>query len=372
MAEIVIRNLSKRFGTVRALGPIDLAVDSGEFVALLGPSGCGKSTLLRIIAGLEEAEEGSISIDGVMVNDRPARDREIAMVFQNYALYPHMSVYGNLAFGLRRLGLRREEIERRIREAACILSLDKVLDQLPRHLSGGQQQRVAMGRAMVKTPKLFLFDEPLSNLDAVLRDQLRIEIKKLHKLLRTTTLFVTHDQLEALTLADRIVVMRDGGIEQVDTPVRVYREPATVFVARFVGSPAMNLLPANALLTGDGAHLEGDGFTIPLPDGLRPFLQTGQPLLFGIRPKDVELATPDVLRAIEVTTILTETLGPDILIRVALGAHELSVITDRGDPPPDGEPLRVVFRPDRLHVFDASTERRIRCVMAGERRPEGS
>ncbi len=358
MAEITLERFSKSYGLVEVLHEFDLTVEKGEFVALLGPSGCGKSTLLRMIAGLEDITSGTLYIDGTPMNDRPARDRDIAMVFQNYALYPHMTIYNNMAFGLRRLRLPRAEIDRRVTEAAAMLGLAALLDRLPKQLSGGQQQRVAMGRAFVKTPKVFLFDEPLSNLDAKLRDQLRIEIKKLHKLIKTTTLFVTHDQLEAMTLADKIVVMKDGRVEQVGSPTQVYNQPGSVFVSRFIGSPGINLLPARA--AGDDARrLEGDGYAITLPlhafAGLRP----DQDVLLGIRPRDVRLADASTQDAISASFVLSEMMGAETLVQILIGTQEVSMLVDESHVLDISEMLSVTFRPDRLHLFDRATELRI-------------
>ncbi|HKR47294.1 MAG TPA: ATP-binding cassette domain-containing protein, partial [Paraburkholderia sp.] len=252
MATIVCKGLTKQYdGGQPVLHPLDLHIDEGEFVVLLGPSGCGKSTMLRMIAGLEEISGGSLSIGGTVVNDVPARERNVAMVFQNYALYPHMSVYENIAFGLRRLKTPKAEIDRRVREVAAMLNLDALLERKPRAMSGGQQQRAAIARAMIKTPAVFLFDEPLSNLDAKLRAQLRTDIKRLHQRLKTTTVYVTHDQLEAMTLADRVILMRGGRIEQEGTPTELYRYPRTIFGAGFIGTPAMNFLDASVQRTGE-------------------------------------------------------------------------------------------------------------------------
>ena len=359
MAEIILERFSKSYGPVQVLHEFDLTVGEGEFVALLGPSGCGKSTLLRMIAGLEEITSGTLYIGGVPMNDRPAKDRDIAMVFQNYALYPHMTIYNNMAFGLRRLGLAKQEVDRRVTQAAGMLGLAPLLDRLPKQLSGGQQQRVAMGRALVKTPQVFLFDEPLSNLDAKLRDQLRIEIKKLHKLIRTTTVFVTHDQLEAMTLADKIVVMKDGRVEQVGSPTDVYNEPGTVFVSRFIGSPGINLIPVRASMNGAGRCVEGDGFAVPLPPHSYPGLRPGQEALLGIRPRDVRIADATAEGAIASSFVLSEMMGAETLVQIMVGGQEISMLIDESQAFDTSGPLRVTFRQDRLHLFDSSTERRL-------------
>ena len=359
MAEIILQGFSKSFGSVQVLHEVDLVVRDGEFVVLLGPSGCGKSTLLRMIAGLEDPSAGTLRIDGVASQELLARDRDVAMVFQSYALYPHMTVRDNMGFGLRRLGLPREEIERRVCSAAAVLAIESLLGRLPRELSGGQQQRVAMGRAMVKTPKVFLFDEPLSNLDATLRDQLRIEIRKLHKRLKTTTLFVTHDQIEAMTLADRIVVLRDGRIEQIGTPAEIYDAPRTVFVSRFVGTPRMNLIEARVLIDGAGGRLEGDGLVVPLPPPAVARLRTGQRILLGIRPKDIEIATASTGGAIPGSVVLSEMLGAEKLVQVAVGGTELSLLAAGDARFTDDDIIHVTFKPNRLHLFDAATELRV-------------
>src|SRR2546422_3970502 len=268
MAQVSLRKVVKRFDDTEAVRGIDLEIADKEFVVLVGPSGCGKSTTLRMIAGLEEISAGEIAVDGEVVNDVPPKDRDMAMVFQNYALYPHMTVYENMSFGLRLKRYPKDEIARRVREAARILDIAELLDRKPRQLSGGQRQRVAMGRAIVRNPKVFLFDEPLSNLDAKLRVQMRTEIKRVHQKVRTTTVYVTHDQVEAMTLADRVVVMNKGRIEQIGPPNELYHAPKTRFVAGFIGSPAMNMVPGTARVNGDGACVDfGDGTTLPLPLG---------------------------------------------------------------------------------------------------------
>ncbi len=364
MSQITLERFSKSFGSVQVLHELDLTVADGEFVALLGPSGCGKSTLLRMIAGLEDVTGGTLTIDNVVMNERPARDRDIAMVFQNYALYPHMNIYNNMAFGLRRLGLPRAEIDRRVTQAATMLGLEALLTRLPRQLSGGQQQRVAMGRAIVKTPKVFLFDEPLSNLDAKLRDQLRIEIKKLHKLIRTTTLFVTHDQLEAMTLADKIVVMRSGRVEQIGSPAKVYHQPETVFVSRFIGSPGINLIPMRAEVSERGRMLVCDSFTIRLPETVYQALRVGQEVLLGIRPKDILVVDGAADSAIPAKFVLSEMMGAESLIQIRIGSFELSMLLDESESLDESQALSVTFRPDRLHLFDAATEQRISGIAA--------
>ncbi|WP_081003729.1 ABC transporter ATP-binding protein, partial [Burkholderia mallei] len=319
MARIVCTGLTKRYdGGAPVLHPLDLEIGDGEFIVLLGPSGCGKSTMLRMIAGLETITGGTLAIGGAVVNDLAARERNVAMVFQNYALYPHMSVYENIAFGLRRLKVPAAEIDRRVREVARVLGLDALLDRKPRAMSGGQQQRAAIARAMIKTPDVFLFDEPLSNLDAKLRAQLRGDIKRLHQRLKTTTLYVTHDQLEAMTLADRIVLMRGGRIEQLGTPAELYGCPHTMFAAGFVGTPAMNF--ADGVIERTAGHVAlaagGARWTLAarrfagLPDGLRVKL--------AIRPNYLRIApgahAPAATLALEGRVELVELLGAEALV----------------------------------------------------------
>ena len=263
MAAVAIRGVHKHFGETKVIKGVDVAIADGEFCVLVGPSGCGKSTLLRMVAGLEEISSGTIEIGGKVVNDVPPKERDIAMVFQNYALYPHMKVYDNMAFSLKLAKAERAEIDRRVQEAARILGLSQLLDRYPRQLSGGQRQRVAMGRAIVRDPQVFLFDEPLSNLDAKLRVQMRTEIKELHQRLRTTSVYVTHDQIEAMTMADKIVVMHDGIVEQMGSPLELYDRPANTFVAGFIGSPAMNMLKGAVSAGGASIDLEGGGSVAP-------------------------------------------------------------------------------------------------------------
>ncbi|MEL6680101.1 MAG: sn-glycerol-3-phosphate ABC transporter ATP-binding protein UgpC, partial [Pseudomonadota bacterium] len=311
MASLTLSNLVKTFDKTDVLHGIDLEVADGEFVVFVGPSGCGKSTTLRIIAGLEEASSGTIQIDGQVVNNLEPKDRNIAMVFQNYAIYPHMSVRKNIGFGLRTAKMAKADKEARVDEVAAILGMTDLLDRKPNQLSGGQRQRVAIGRAMVRDPSVFLFDEPLSNLDAQLRTQMRLEIKKLHQRVGNTVVFVTHDQVEAMTMADRIVIMKDGHIQQVGTPSEVYHRPANTFVARFIGAPSMNMLAGR--VEGDAVHLEAGG-VIPLPDHLGV---ANREVTLGLRPDDLRAtAEPGVLSG---TVMVVEPLGPDTLIYVDIG-----------------------------------------------------
>ncbi|MBN8959287.1 MAG: sn-glycerol-3-phosphate ABC transporter ATP-binding protein UgpC, partial [Rhizobiales bacterium] len=289
MAQVLLRKVVKKYGDVEAVRGVDLDIADKEFVVLVGPSGCGKSTTLRMIAGLEDISDGEISVDGDVVNDVPPKDRDMAMVFQNYALYPHMTVHENMSFGLRLKKYPKDEIQRRVTEAARILDIADLLDRKPRALSGGQRQRVAMGRAIVRNPKVFLFDEPLSNLDAKLRVQMRTEIKRVHQKVRTTTVYVTHDQIEAMTLADRVVVMNRGKIEQIGAPNDLYHKPATRFVAGFIGSPAMNFIPCKLEQAGDGLQVrlsDTIAFTVPSDRNERYKPYVGKDaLLFGLRPE---------------------------------------------------------------------------------------
>src|SRR6478736_3618183 len=290
MAQVTLRQVIKKYDEVLAVRGVDLDIADKEFIVLVGPSGCGKSTTLRMIAGLEEISDGDIAVGGDIVNDVPPKDRDIAMVFQNYALYPHMNVYENMSFGLKLKKTPKQVIDQRVRTAAGILDITELLDRKPKQLSGGQRQRVAMGRAIVRDPKVFLFDEPLSNLDAKLRVQMRTEIKKVHQKVRTTTVYVTHDQVEAMTLADRVVVMNAGLIEQVGTPNDLYHSPATKFVAGFIGSPAMNFIPCNLEQAGDGLNVrlaDTISFAVPAERVQRYRSAVGKETTFGIRPEHI-------------------------------------------------------------------------------------
>jgi multiple sugar transport system ATP-binding protein len=356
MATIEIRDVEKAFGNVQVLRGIDLAIPDGEFLVLVGPSGCGKSTLLRIVAGLENVRNGTISIDGRDVTDLPAKARDIAMVFQSYALYPHMTVAENMAFSLRVRRADRKLIEERVQNAARILNLAEFLKRRPAELSGGQRQRVAMGRAIVRDPKVFLFDEPLSNLDAKLRVSMRSEIKALHQRLRTTTIYVTHDQIEAMTMADRIVVLRDGNIEQVGTPLELYDTPANVFVAEFIGSPAMNMLPAR--LSTDGgrraAVIDG-GSRIALPPELAGV--DGQAILVGIRPEHLSVApSADGLTG---RVELVEPLGAQVQIIADVGGRPVTALLNERVLPPLGSNIALAPKSDAVHAFDAESGRRL-------------
>jgi len=350
MAGVVIEKLSKSFGPVEVLKDIDLEVEDGSFVVLVGPSGCGKSTLLRSIAGLEPVTSGAIAIGGRRVNDLAPAQREIAMVFQSYALYPHMDVAANMGFGLKFAGTPRAEIEARVNEAARILKLEALLKRRPRELSGGQRQRVAIGRAIVRKPQVFLFDEPLSNLDAALRINTRVEIAKLHKLLGATMIYVTHDQVEAMTLADKIVVMNNGRIEQQGKPLDLYYRPANRFVAGFIGSPAMNMLhgtagPAQAVEFGAAGRL-----ACALPAAVKP----GDRITLGIRPEHLR-ATPGTGEGLSATVDLVERLGETGYAHLRLATGEVVIAEIRGDTGLEtGAPASLMPEPRHIHLFDAA------------------
>ncbi|MEX0751810.1 MAG: sn-glycerol-3-phosphate import ATP-binding protein UgpC [Xanthobacteraceae bacterium] len=359
MAEVSFRNIHKSFGKVKVIEGVTIDVADGEFVVIVGPSGCGKSTLLRILAGLETVTSGEVMIGGKVVNDLAPKDRDVAMVFQNYALYPHMSVYGNMAYGLKIRGLPKAEIDARVQRAAEILQLTEFLKRNPRDLSGGQRQRVAMGRAIVREPTVFLFDEPLSNLDAKLRVQMRAELLEMHKRLRTTTLYVTHDQVEAMTLADRMLVLNEGRTEQIGTPLEVYNKPATTFVAGFIGSPPMNLIPGR--IAPDGATLVSDGeIDVRLPEPLPKF--AGRKVLLGMRPDDLLPCEPG---AALVTPHIdfTELLGSDTLVYGHIGPDKtgtrVAVRLHHAMPSVGQAALPLGFEAKSMHLFDAETEKRI-------------
>ncbi|MGD9536401.1 MAG: ABC transporter ATP-binding protein [Alphaproteobacteria bacterium] len=360
MASISVEGAVKRFGSIEVLHGIDIAIEDEEFVVLVGPSGCGKSTLLRLIAGLEELSGGVIRIGDRVVNEVRERDRNIAMVFQNYALYPHMSVYGNMAFGLKLRGLPRDEIDRRIGAAAEILQIGDLLARRPTKLSGGQKQRVAMGRAMVREPEAFLFDEPLSNLDAQLRVQMRAEIRALHQRLRTTMIYVTHDQIEGMTLADRIVVLCEGRIEQVGTPAELYDRPANLFVAQFIGSPSMNLLPGRLRIeNGSPAVVLEDGTAVGVSNA--PAASDGRAVILGVRPEDFAIAEGSgVPGGIPVTVETVEMTGRDTEVYGRQGGQRLCIIVGRSHVlPAVGSPATLIPRPDRVQLFDVETGRRL-------------
>ena len=370
MANIVCKGLTKHYdGGPPVLHPLDLQIDDGEFVVLLGPSGCGKSTMLRMIAGLEGISGGDLSIGATVVNEVPARERNVAMVFQNYALYPHMNVYDNIAFGLRRLKTPRQEIDRRVREVASMLNLDALLERKPRAMSGGQQQRAAIARAMIKTPDVFLFDEPLSNLDAKLRAQLRTDIKRLHQRLQTTTVYVTHDQLEAMTLADRVILMRGGRIEQAGTPGELYHFPRTLFAAGFIGTPAMNFLPGVIERPADAVSARVNGETWTLAGPRFSTLRAGQAVKVAVRPNYVRIAdgagNADTLK-IRGSVELVEMLGADALVTVECSGERIAALIPSGSLPHVGANVTLEFHSRDLHVFDAQTEENLTLASGNE------
>jgi sn-glycerol 3-phosphate transport system ATP-binding protein len=353
MATVEIRNVRKSYGPVEAIKGIDIAIRDGEFLVLLGPSGCGKSTLLRMVAGLEGITGGEIAIGGRVVNQLDPKDRDIAMVFQNYALYPHMTVFDNMAYGLKIRGIPKAEIRARVDKAAEILELGRFLDRRPSQLSGGQRQRVAMGRAIVREPAAFLFDEPLSNLDAKLRTQMRVEIKRLQDRLGITSLYVTHDQVEAMTLADRILVMNHGVAEQIGTPLEVYQRPASLFVAGFIGSPPMNVLDGRIDDRGEAVLLPG-GQSLALPQP-RP-TDAGRPVKLGIRPEHMAVAAQGFSIEIE----LVEALGADTVVYGRLPDGETLLVRMAGIPTVrERDRLTVAPQEGALHLFDAVTGRRV-------------
>jgi sn-glycerol 3-phosphate transport system ATP-binding protein len=353
MATVEIRDVRKSYGPVEAIKGIDVAIRDGEFLVLLGPSGCGKSTLLRMVAGLEGITGGEIAIGGRVVNHLEPKDRDIAMVFQNYALYPHMTVFDNMAYGLKIRGIPKAEIRTRVDKAAEILELGRFLDRRPSQLSGGQRQRVAMGRAIVREPAAFLFDEPLSNLDAKLRTQMRVEIKRLQDRLRITSLYVTHDQVEAMTLADRILVMNHGVAEQIGTPLEVYQRPASLFVAGFIGSPPMNVLDGRIDDRGEAVLVPG-GQRLPLPQP-RP-TDAGRPVKLGIRPEHMAVAAEGFSIEIE----LVEALGADTVVYGRLPDGETLLVRMAGIPTVrERDRLTVAPQDGALHLFDAVTGRRV-------------
>ncbi|AEH90308.1 ABC transporter ATP-binding protein [Mesorhizobium opportunistum] len=364
MATVSLSKLTKRYGNVGIVHGIDLDIADREFIALVGPSGCGKSTTLRMIAGLEEISAGSIEIGGRVVNDLPPRSRNISMVFQSYALYPHMTVRENLGFSLKIAGAAKEDMDRRVAEASSILGLDTLLDRRPSQLSGGQRQRVAMGRAIVRDPDVFLFDEPLSNLDAKLRTQMRTEIKKLHAKVQSTVIYVTHDQVEAMTLADRIVIMRDGHIEQVGTPDEVFRRPATRFVAGFIGSPPMNLHEATI---DDGQMVFSSGEKLPLPGQFKANVATGDKVVFGLRPDDIYPTGHGIssggaadVHQIELPITITEPLGNETLVFVEFNRADWVSRMLNPRPLKPGERVAMSLDMSQAHLFATETGKTLR------------
>jgi len=355
MSNLILEKIVKRYGDVEVVHGIDLEIATKEFVVLVGPSGCGKSTTLRMIAGLEEISDGTISIDDRVVNRVAPKDRDVAMVFQNYALYPHLNVAENIAFGLRIRKESKEHIENSVKEVAETLGLTDYLDRRPANLSGGQRQRVAMGRAIVRRPKVFLFDEPLSNLDAKLRTQMRAEIKRLHKRLEATSVYVTHDQVEAMTLADRIVVMNGGSIEQIGTPMELYSNPANTFVASFIGSPPMNLVKGIVKKSGSVNEVIVDDVSLKVPEALD--IEEGQSVVVGIRPEHMTLSEEAESFPIPISLDLVETLGGEALLHAAIGAEDIIVkaATHSGDVGSLSGITQVYAPVNKVQVFDETS-----------------
>ena len=360
MARVLIRSLNKMYDDVQAVKDVNLEIRDKEFVVLVGPSGCGKTTTLRMVAGLESITSGQVLIGDTVVNELPPMDRDIAMVFQNYALYPHMSVYDNMAFGLKMRKVDRAEIRKRVHDAADILGIRDYLARKPRQLSGGQRQRVALGRAIVRHPQVFLFDEPLSNLDAKLRVQMRVELKKLHSRLNTTAIYVTHDQVEAMTLGDRVVVMKGGLVQQVGEPLELYNAPVNRFVAGFLGSPAMNFAPVRLSNGIDGLRADNPGFGIDVPAEVRPRLQAyaGREVIMGIRPEDLQIANgshPPGL-CFDAMVEVVERLGAEILLDLQVGEQTMVAAVEPSIRAKRGDKLRFALPPERLHFFDTNSE----------------
>lgn len=361
MADISMKNIMKVYpGDVTAVNDFNLEIEDKEFIILVGPSGCGKSTTLRMIAGLEDITSGELRIGGNLVNDVPPKDRDIAMVFQNYALYPHMTVYKNMAFGLSLRKTPKEEIDRQVREAAKLLQIENLLDRKPKALSGGQRQRVALGRAMVRDPSVFLLDEPLSNLDAKLRTEMRTVIAKLHKRLGTTFVYVTHDQMEAMTMGDRIVVMKDGLIQQVDTPQKLYDAPCNIFVGGFIGSPQMNF--ADAVIKESAGHyslvVEGAEFALPesktADKKLEPYI--GKTVVMGIRAEDIGAALAGEAEQVEMVVDFTEMMGAEAYVYLKMGQEKFVSKMPISVTAKTGDPMKIVMNMEKVHLFDKETE----------------
>ena len=366
MASVTYDHVFKRYGDVTAVNDLDIQIEDKEFLVLVGPSGCGKSTALRCLAGLEEISDGRILIADQVVNDVPPKDRDIAMVFQSYALYPHMSVYDNMAFGLKLRKTPKEEIKRRVEEAAEILGIGNLLDRKPRQLSGGQRQRVAVGRAIVREPKVFLFDEPLSNLDAKLRVETRANISKLHQQLATTFIYVTHDQVEAMTMASRIAVMSAGILQQIDTPQNLYDFPNNVFVAGFIGSPAMNFFPASVQKDDGKLFVDTGVFNVQIPENkvgiYTPYV--GKNVVFGIRPEDIhspDFTPPNIIaQSVESKVDVTELMGNEIFVYLTSGDNSFVARVDPRSRYHIDEKVQMIFNMDNMHIFDRDTEQAVR------------
>ena len=360
MAKVLLKDLNKKFDATHVVKDVNLEIHDHEFVVLVGPSGCGKTTTLRMVAGLEDITSGEISIDGKVVNDLAPMDRDIAMVFQNYALYPHMSVYQNMAFGLRMRKFQKPEIDKRVRQAAEILGIQMLLERRPRQLSGGQRQRVALGRAIVRNPRVFLFDEPLSNLDAALRVQMRVELKRLHDRLETTAIYVTHDQVEAMTLGDRVVVMKDGVIQQQGAPLELYERPANRFVAGFIGSPAMNFIGVTLEWTDHALWARAPGVRVQVPAQKTEVLRqhAGKRVTLGVRPEGLRVANGAEVAGstFDATVDVVEPLGAEILLNVRAGESAIVARVDPATRLSPHENVRLAFDPAKMHFFDATSE----------------
>lgn len=366
MAKVVYDHVSKRFDEVVAVNDLDIVIEDKEFLVLVGPSGCGKTTALRCLAGLEDITEGHIFIGDQIVNDVAPKDRDIAMVFQSYALYPHMSVYDNMAFGLKLRKYPKDEIKRRVDEAAGILGIEALLDRKPRQLSGGQRQRVALGRAIVREPKVFLLDEPLSNLDAKLRVQTRTEITKLHQRLQTTFIYVTHDQVEAMTMASRIAVMNFGVLQQLDTPQNLYDHPDNLFVAGFIGSPAMNFFEGKLTRSDGKVYVDCGAFSVEIPENRRDVYapHAGKSVIFGLRPEDIydpKYESPEIIRQpVEGSVEVTELMGNEIFVFMKSGDDNYVARIDPRTNFRMGDKVQVTFNMGNMHIFDKETEKAIR------------
>jgi multiple sugar transport system ATP-binding protein len=354
MASVDIREVRKAFGSSSVIHGVDVSIRDGEFVVLVGPSGCGKSTLLRMIAGLENITGGEIRIGERVVNNLPPKERDVAMVFQNYALYPHMTVGANMAFSMKLRGAPKDEIKSRVNRAAEILGLSELLERFPRQLSGGQRQRVAMGRAIVRDPQVFLFDEPLSNLDAKLRVQMRTEIKELHQRLKTTTIYVTHDQIEAMTMADKIVVMHEGLVEQVGAPLDLYDRPDNLFVAGFIGSPAMNMIAGRIRANGSVTFESSGGVKFPL--GAAPAESNGRPVIYGVRPEHFSLSDDGAEAEVQVV----EPTGSELQVAAKMGGADIVVVFRERHQFRPGDKIRLKPDPRLVHLFDEATGKRLK------------
>ena len=363
MARVLLENITKKFGDVVAVENVNLEIKDQEFMVLVGPSGCGKTTTLRMIAGLEEITEGTIHIGDRLINDVPPKDRNIAMVFQNYALYPHMNVYDNMAFGLKLRGHKKNEIDRRVEEAAEILDLPNLLSRLPKQLSGGQRQRVALGRAIVRHPQVFLMDEPLSNLDAKLRVQMRAELKKIHEKLKTTIVYVTHDQVEAMTLGERIAVILKGELQQVDSPLKIYEKPGNRFVGGFIGSPPMNFIKGGLKQSGDQINFHATSMEIPIPKDFEQYVRNyvGKDVILGIRPEDIiDAKNQDwVKEKKELSTKVSfrELMGSETYLYLKVGGESLVARVDAMNDAASGSPFDCVMNLRKIHLFDQVTQK---------------